>query len=600
MPGPVPVPAPGAGDELGTEVPPAPADPIGEGDAGGDTPRSGTNNQEAGVDEPDLVKTDGRIAVAVARQRLQVVDLAGAAPRLVSTVSLPPGWSNDVLLEGNSALVVTGSDSYTLIHGTPGGGPVVEDGAASGEPSPGEYEPTTVLTRVDLTDPAAPRVAETLTLEGTYHSARLVDGVARVVLHTYPTGLDLTYPPDDTDEALQAAEEHNRSAVEQSTLANWLPSATRTAGGDAETFDLLDCADVSRPPEFSGLGTLSVVSLALGQSLAPTSSAAILAAGESVYASRGHLYVSTSRWGTWQTERQGDAVTTEIHAFDIGDPAATSYLGSGSVEGYFLNQFSLSEHEGHLRVATTTEPVWSEDGAQQGESESGVTVLALQPGALVQVGHVGGLGRGERIFAVRFLGEAAAVVTFRQIDPLFLLDLSDPTSPRLTGELELPGVSNYLHPVGEGLLLGVGMDATLDGQITGAQMSLFDISDPSAPTRLSHLSFPEAFTEVQSSHLAFLYWPTTGLAVMPLEQYGADGGQPFVGAVGVHVDPVSGLRERGRLTHGDADPLDAGPWVGVRRSFVVGDTLYTVSDRGIEAGALDTLAERAYVEFSDG
>lgn len=145
------------------------------------------------------------------------------------------------------------------------------------------------------------------------------------------------------------------------------------------------------------------------------------------------------------------------------------------IPGSVLNQYSLSEHVGRLRVAST------EDLTR--ESESFVTVLSGD--RLARVGGVGGLGRGERIYAVRFAGEKGYVVTFRQTDPLYTLDLSNPADPRVRGELKIPGYSAYLHPVAEDRLLGVGQDTTEEGRTKGAQVSLFDVSDLATPRRLA-------------------------------------------------------------------------------------------------------------------
>ena len=163
-------------------------------------------------------------------------------------------------------------------------------------------------------------------------------------------------------------------------------------------------------------------------------------------------------------------MTTEIHRFDTSDPARTTYRSSGSVPGFVLNQFALSEDRGALRVATTEEPLWMA-GAQQRDAESGVSVLREEGAKLVTVGRVGGLGKGERIYAVRFLGDAGYLVTFRQVDPLYTLDLSDPRAPKAVGELKVAGYSAYLHPVGDGLLLGVGQDAYRAGRSARARRS---------------------------------------------------------------------------------------------------------------------------------
>lgn len=299
-------------------------------------------------------------------------------------------------------------------------------------------------------------------------------------------------------------------------------------------------------------------------------------------------------------------VTTEIHAFDIRDPRTATYVASGEVDGTLLNQFAMSEHDGHLRVATTLP--FGADGTS--ESESAVTVLARDGDRLQSVGHVAGLGRTERIYAVRFLGPVGYVVTFRETDPLYTLDLSDPTAPRVVGELKIPGYSAYLHPIAEGRLLGVGQDATDSGQRLGTQASLFDVSDLAAPERLDQLSLGEtAQSEAEYDHHAFLWWPDADLAVLPVTDWSraGSGDESASTAVAVRVDPAGTLTEAGRVTHPVADAPPGQPrderlmllpeMTVIRRSLVVGDLLYTVSDAGVKASTLDTLDDVAWLPF---
>jgi uncharacterized secreted protein with C-terminal beta-propeller domain len=186
---------------------------------------------------------------------------------------------------------------------------------------------------------------------------------------------------------------------------------------------------------------------------------------------------------------------------------------------------------------------------------------------------------------VRFIDDMGFVVTFRQIDPLYTVDLSSPTAPRVAGALEVEGVSTYLHPVAKGLLLGVGQDR---GDL---QLSLFDVSDAAAPKLLQKATLG-ASSDAQYDHHAFLYWPATKLAMLPLQSYGRDGSQGFTGAVGLRVDR-GGLPEVARVTHDAVDGLVP----PIRRSLVIGDRLFTVSDAGAMASDLGTLARQAFVAF---
>jgi uncharacterized secreted protein with C-terminal beta-propeller domain len=236
-------------------------------------------------------------------------------------------------------------------------------------------------------------------------------------------------------------------------------------------------------------------------------------------------------------------------------------------------------------VATTS---WT--GAA--ESESTVFVLAQRGSELTVVGQVGGLGKGERIYAVRFAGPVGYVVTFRQTDPLYTLDLRDPAAPRVVGELKITGYSAYLHPLGDGRVLGVGQEATDRGRQLGTQVSLFNVSDPARPTRITQYHLPGGHSEAEFDPHAFLYWAPTQMLVLPVSGAGADGGT--ASAVVLKVGDGQ-LTEVGRLRHhGSGLP----EYAGIRRALVVGDPLWTVSPAGLAGYDLAGLAERHWVAFT--
>ena len=153
-------------------------------------------------------------------------------------------------------------------------------------------------------------------------------------------------------------------------------------------------------------------------------------------------------------------------------------------------------------------------------SQSYVTVLGTVGNQLVPVGQLSGLGSGQKIYSVRFVGDIGYIVTFRQVDPLYTIDLSDPTAPKVAGQLELEGYSSYLHPLGNGLLLGVGQDVGANNEPSGAMLELFDVSDPAAPKLVQKTSLGQgSSSQVQYDHHAFLFWPATNLAVLPVQIY---------------------------------------------------------------------------------
>lgn len=540
---------------------------------------SGTNNQEAAVDEADIAKSqDGRRLFAVVAGRLLAYDITGDAPALLGSVALE-GTPRELLLRGDRALVIGEAGSAARVPVDPVGGPV----AATVAPIPAAT--TTRITEVAIGDPASMTVSRTLTVDGSFVTGRLTGGTARVVLDT----------PPDLSVAAPTGTAQPQAAARRPTLRAFVPRTVLHSSITNRTFDrpLVGCGQVYRPVRYSGLDLLTVLTVDLDKGLFNVDRDAILAGAETVYASEGSLYVASRRYIP-SFDAPTDvppSMTTEIHRFDASQPDRTRYAASGTVPGFVLNQFALSEWKGALRVATTEDPLWL-NGAQQRDSESAVSVLRQDGGSLVQVGRVGGLGTGERIYAVRFLGDRGYVVTFRQVDPLYTLDLADPASPRVAGQLKIAGYSAYLHPVGDDLLLGVGQDATEDGRRTGAQVSLFDVSDPASPKRLQQRALGSgAASDAEWDHLAFLWWAPANLAMLPLQQYGTDPASTFAGAVGLRVQRT-GIEEVGRVTHG-ADPYP----VVVRRAFVAGGRVITLSDRGIAASRLDTLAPLGFTAF---
>ena len=576
-PFPAPAPVQGGGDESaggGSDTPtaaPAPAPTTGD-RGGGGTDFSTTNVQEEGVDEPDVIKTDGEHIYAIAYDQLHVIDARADEPKILGSLRLE-GYGHQLLLHGTKLLVIGGS--YEGANGYYGG--------------------TTLIREVSVSDPAAPRVLRELRTDGDHVSSRLTGSTARVVISAPPRAFQI--PSAGGPETYEQYLARRRARVASARSSAWLPRATlKLRTGERRTRSLVSCRRVRRPASFSGLETLTVLTIDIEKGLPAVDSDALMTSGETVYGSPRSLYVATQRFNDqFATPSDPPGRTfTAIHKFDVSDPGRTDYVASGEVPGYLLSQWSLSEHEGVLRAATTTAPPWW--GPSQGEqSESHVTTLRAIGGRLAALGRVSGLGKGERIYAVRMIGDVGYVVTFRQTDPLYTIDLHNAAEPKVLGELKILGYSAYLHPVGEGLLLGVGQDATEQGRRQGAQLSLFDVSDLRNPTRLHQRTLgPWSSTEAEYDHHAFLYWPGTQLAVIPVTAYGDK--EPFSGAIGFRIDKASGITEVGRVQHDD--PAKPGGYVpGVERSMVLGDRLVTLSARGLMTSTLDTLVRRTFLPF---
>ena len=549
---------------------------------------TGTNLQEQGVDEPDLAKTSGDLLIAVAQSSLQIVR-RGAQPEMVSSTSLGQEvWGGELLVDGDRVLVLAPNGGW---WGRP---------ASSFRSMPyGPSSQTTTVLLYDIADPATPRLVEQAKLDGRYLSARLSDGAVRLVTSSSPAPEAVQPVEPYGEQQNDAALAENRKRAGAVGLADVLPSIERRdADGDLlNTEQAVGCEDVRHAPDPRGASTLLVTTLDLQRDLQPLDTTAVTTDGELVYASADRLYVATSRWGTaapavaedtvssapsdTSTSTVEDEVTTELHAFDTSAPDRTSYAGSASVDGYVMGRWALSSYDGHLRVATTSAPPWG----GQTPSSSSVIVLEERANGLVQVGRVDGLGIGERIYAVRYFGDLATVVTFRQTDPLYVLDLSDPAAPRKTGELKIPGFSTYLHPVGDDLLLGVGQDADAQGRVTGMQVSLFDISDRTAPTQVDRLPLGQGWTPAADESRAFGYDVARRTALLPLAEW--DGRGSWFGALGVRVEGRT-LVEAGRMEVQAAQP---------ERVLHDADGIYAVSQLGVVAGHADAFTRTGSVAF---
>jgi hypothetical protein len=539
---------------------------------------STTNTQEVGVDEGDTVETDGRSVFVASPDGVRIVDVASV--QVVATLDLPQG-GHELLLDDPSDRLLVVTRSWNM----------------------GEE---TVVSLYDVADPSTPTLVRRSHLEGSLSASRSVDGVARLVLtSSLATRLPFVYPDQfglDEDRALEA----NQRVIAESSIDDWMPRAFDENGDGSfgEMWEPLDCRSVAAPTDFAGLGISWLATIDLRAGTSPVGAAGVVSQGGTVYSSASNLYLATTVWdwtNSTNTAPVDDAPPTTIHQFALDPTGAATYVASGEVEGTLLNQFSMSELDGDLRVATTVND-WN--GSRP--SESFVQVLRPDGGELTTIGKVGGLGLTEQIYAVRFLGTQAYVVTFRQTDPLYVIDLADPTAPRLAGELKIPGYSAYLHPVGDGLLLGVGQDATEGGRTIGTQLSLFDVRDPSNPQRISTLMIG-GWSDAEWDHHAFLYWPEDGTIVIPsspwwggcspemaclADAFGRNGGG---GLVVAELDGTE-LRGRGVIEQ----PVDtSGCWNPLQRSMVIGDQLVAVGFDRLQTADRTTLDPGDSVEWGD-
>ncbi len=490
---------------------------------------SETNTQEEGVDEADLVKTDGDYIYAISGRDLVVVsiDETGTLAE-VGRISLT-GRPLELFLYSDVAVVFSGlsqsdvPDDLTLPNP-----PQASYGGDIPTMAPemdidmyyaGSYTGIDIIDLSDRTDPAVIRSSQ---YAGSYVSSRRIDGAVRVVISSplaaleVPTWVDVDYWDMSRPRAHQAINracdsliKSNQEYLNSLALEDLMPM--KLEGTDDQATPITECNEVYGPETPAGLGLLTVVSLDLETPAKVQENVAVMGEEGHVYASESALYLTTSgdyvqmAWesGLWEDETSG------IHKFDISSaPERVTYLGSGEATGRLLNQFSLGEHEGYLRVATTTGSAWWGENTL----DNHIQIFEESNGKLVLTGALDGIGEGEEIYAARFLGSRGFVVTYLQTDPLFTFDLSDPADPKVVGEWLGPGYSTYLHPYKEDFLIAMGKD-----EYWRTGVSLYDLSDFSEPTLVERQPLVGEGYESTAlyEHKAFTFNPETGELLLP-------------------------------------------------------------------------------------
>jgi uncharacterized secreted protein with C-terminal beta-propeller domain len=560
---------------------------------------STTNVAEKGVDEPDIVKTDGRRIVAVTSGKVRLLDANDGNPIVRAT--LPFSDTKNVFIKGNRLVVFRSEAQYRTFD-------------AFGAVLPSK----STISVYDIADISAPRVISNMEMNSGIIDARLVGDMVRVVTSHSPD-VDIDSPEYDPNGQLsEKSKQSLRDEINKSSIDTWLPTYTLRDASNAVMSQgkLVDCAQLGHPKDFSGIDTVTLTAFDVNGNLNDRKAAGVVAGGQMVYATTDNLYVTSSKW-----TRNGWNPDTDVHEFTTDSSGSSSYKGSGQVPGTLVNQYSMSEHNGVLRIATTTSGRrgWVN---QRSITEGMVNVLQLKDGRLQQIGRVDGLGRedNESIKSVRFVGDRGYVTTFRQTDPLYVIDLKEAAAPKVVGELKIPGYSGYLHPIGDTLVLGVGQSGTEQPSVrepfvpqttiappdgassiapaplpepgippssaSGVEFSLFDVSDPATPRKIGSQVLGNGQAGAEFDPKAFLYWEPRNLIIAPVNLYGTfdhkiRGGQSdaWSGLVMLRATK-DGLTEVGRLQNTDA--------FNVQRSFVIDNDVFQLADTALQVNDLDT------------
>ena len=611
---------------------------------------SGTNNQEQGVDEADFVKTDGYYIYFLNGKTLVILGVPEFGElESLSNTSIE-GTPQAMMLDGDRLVVISSVSSWNI----PSTNPLYEAMGWNQEYSSWRTSSLTKFSVLDITDRNNPELERELFLEGSYITAREVNGTIRTVSHAwlnlpqmkswleYPEGywnLDYEDPQRRIIREKVAYQTmlDNQEALDKISIEDIIPQVYERINGAVLIHGLSDgdCNDFVAPEDGLNRGFNSIFTFDLSSSKFDFDADHIVGNYPMVYASQDQLILSENAWDWWWFWGDDESQeSTNLHTFDISDPKETVYTGSGRVDGTILNQFSLSEYQGIIRVATT-EGQWGRWWMENPEpmSSSVITLTHRVDGqtgekSLEQLGIVDGIAPEERIWSARFDGDRAYLVTFRQIDPLWVIDLSNPAQPIILGELEIPGVSTYIHPLSQDALLTIGMGpAGEDGfglDWSSTRLSIFDISDPTAPNVSSILSVSPvqtdesnswvwSYSEASYEHKAFQYWAPKDMLAIPLSTYrylswyDASGNYhwsyDYVSKLMLVNIPLDGtnMTIHGEVNHSSFYNDDENNYwwndYNIRRSIFMGDYVYAISSGGVTATNLTSMEQSASVQL---
>jgi hypothetical protein len=626
---------------------------------------SDTETQVKGVDEADIVKADGTRLYVLHGQQFLIVD-AWPAPNLALAGGIAiEGTPLEMFVANGKAVVFSTTDgaplyaltgvspkaAYSDAYGTSNG--VADVALPSGAAYSGGVYSQNPLTKVTVLalDGSSASVLRELYFEGDYLSSRRVASQVRVVLEGGAHGPTLEYNPvfpaqtSDTGQyqapsqaeqvaAWEALRTKNQAAIAATSYSDWLPlSFTKDASGVHA--GALDCSDFYVPTAGSTeFGMTQIQALDLDAPSQPPHAVAIVGAAETVYGNESSLVLAGRAYADPWLVRQGyvspglatvgaaspPAIPVEtlnythLHLFDVAsDPSQPLYVGSGTVPGDVKDQFALDEKNGRVRVTTTEQlsgPPLA-DGNQNEQSH----VFVLQSGAqgLSVLGDSGPIAPGEQLYATRYVGDKAYIVTWHVTDPLFVVDLADAAHPTILGQLQIPGFSEYMHPLDDTHLLTIGRETdttghqhTTDGYWYGLSIQVFDVTNPLQPA-LSYKYVYDggdyATSEATQNHKAFTYFDDRKLLAFPYVRqagYGATAASGPSSTLEVfHVDLATGIQKLGSVDHSsllstmpNGDYGYCGGYFdgSVRRGVFFENVVYSISYGGILASDVSALA----------
>jgi uncharacterized secreted protein with C-terminal beta-propeller domain len=587
---------------------------------------SGTNIQVEGVDEADIVKNDGKYIYTVSGNKIIIVDAYPAEnAKIISEIELN-GTPQEIFINNDKLVVFGWENTYTQQATIPAV-------AGIGIISPRYYSPKTFVNVYDMTDRSNPILKRNITIDGNYYDSRMIGDYVYVIANqpVYYSGTEPIPMPVIQSNGI------SKTIAPTDVYYFDLPDSSYVFTNIVSINTQNDAEDINTKTYLTGYSENMYVSTSniylvytkrlseydfydkiIDEAIMPVVPMDVKVKINSIRDSNKSKYEKISEIGkvlqdyisslnpeeganvmkdiqqrmeTVQAEIAKEMEKTDIYKISINN-GNIEYKANGEVPGYTLNQFSMDEYNNNFRIATTT-------GSWNQNQLNNVYVLDSNMNI---VGKLEDLAHGERIYSVRFLGNKGYMVTFRQIDPLFVIDLSNPSNPQVLGYLKITGVSDYLHPYDETHVIGVGRDATDQGRVQGMKLSLFDVSDVSNPKEISKYIIGErgTYSEALNDHKAFLFSKEKNLLVIPVSLAEKDYQQTWQGAYVFNVDLENGFVLKGRITHTNETTNETNYYdyqSQIRRSLYIDNVLYTLSNKMIKMNDLNDLSKINQIEL---
>lgn len=532
---------------------------------------SKTNTQVQGVDEADIVKTDGTHIYYLANEKLTIINTENASQmKEMSTIEFDETFTPEELFFNNDKIIVIGTRfEYDEREKRIG----IDDDYLYPNYMDKTYTSAKIYNVKDKTNPTLERTVE---VEGSYLTARMIDSNVYIASNKYMYYAYIcnTYKSTELNED------------------DFKPHYLDTATSNETKSINFDC--IYYIPEFEDTNYLNIVAFNITNNQ-EANVESYLGAGEEIYASKENLYVTKTKYD--YERKNKTSITTEIYKFNLNNANCT-FAKAGDVPGSVLNQFSMDECNGYFRIATTDSTSWN--------SESNTNNLYVLNENLETIGKFEGLAKGERIYSVRFMGNRAYMVTFVETDPLFVIDLSNPTTPTVLGELKIPGYSKYLHPYDETHLIGIGEDTEVvnygygDRVVTnGMKMAMFDVTDPNNPQELYNVKIGEkgTYSELLYNHKALLFSKEKNIIAFPISITDNDYKVTFQGAIVYGVSLEKGFELKTKISNSATDYDRYYSRNRVERIIYIKDTLFTLSNGLIKAVDLNTFETKGSIEL---